>query len=78
MSTTGLYKTLFPCFIEIPEFNGNNVDYDKMLCSAASDLGLHCLPMPLLWDAILSTLSKCSLKMCLISLLSVKDDLKKK
>ena len=35
---------LRPCFIEIPVFNANSV-------SAASDLGLHCLPMSLLWNA---------------------------
>ena len=36
---------LLPCFIEIHEFNSNSVDPDQMLHSAASDLGLHCLPM---------------------------------
>ena len=29
----------------------NSVDPDQMPHSAASDLGLHCLPMSLLWDA---------------------------
>ena len=31
--------------------NANNVDPDQTPRSAASDLGLHCLLMPLLWDA---------------------------
>ena len=30
--------------------NGNSVDPDQTPHSAASDLGLHCLPMSLLWD----------------------------
>ena len=42
---------LLPYFIEIPVFNANSVDPDQMLCSAMSDLGLHCLPMSLVWDA---------------------------
>ena len=29
----------------------NSVDQDQTPHSAASDLGLHCLPMSLLWDA---------------------------
>ena len=37
-------------FYRILVFNANSVDPDQMLCSAASDLGLHCLPMSLLWD----------------------------
>ena len=39
------------CFKEIHAFNAHNVDPDQMPCSAAFDLGLHCLPMLLLWDA---------------------------
>ena len=31
--------------------NDNSVDPDQTPHFAASDLGLHCLPMPLLWDA---------------------------
>ena len=42
---------LLPCFIEIPEFNANSIDPDQTPRSAASDLGLHCLPISLLWDA---------------------------
>ena len=38
---------LLPCFITIPVLNVNSVEPH----SAASDLGLHCLPMSLLWDA---------------------------
>ena len=35
---------------EIPVFNANSVYPDQTPRSAASDLGLHCLPMSLLWD----------------------------
>ena len=42
---------LISYFIEIPVFNANNVDADQTPRSAVSDLGLHCLPIPLLWDA---------------------------
>ena len=38
-------------FIEIPVLNANSVDPDQTLHSAASDLGPHCLPLSLLWDA---------------------------
>ena len=31
--------------------NANSVDPDQTLHSMASDLGLHCLPLSLLWDA---------------------------
>ena len=31
--------------------NANIVDPNQMPCSVAPDLGLHCLPMSLLWDA---------------------------
>ena len=41
---------LLPYYIEIPVFNANSVDPDQTPRSAASDLGLHCLPMSLLWD----------------------------
>ena len=39
------------CFIEIPVFNANSVVPDQTPHDAASDLGLHYLPMSLLWDA---------------------------
>ena len=42
---------LLPSFLEIPVFNANSVDFDQTPRSAASDLGLHCLLMSLLWDA---------------------------
>ena len=42
---------LLPCFIEVHVFNANSVDPDQMLHPAASDLGLHCLPMFHLQDA---------------------------
>ena len=38
------------CFIEIPVFNANIVDPNQTLRSVASDLGLYCLPMSLVWD----------------------------
>ena len=38
------------CFTEISVFNANSVDPDQTPHSAASDLGLHCLPMSLLWN----------------------------
>ena len=41
---------LSPCFIEIPLFNANSVDPDETPRSVASDQGLHCLQMSLLWD----------------------------
>ena len=34
---------------EIPVLKANSVHPDQMLQSAASDLGIHCLPMSLLW-----------------------------
>ena len=40
-----------PYFIEIPVFNANCVGPDQTPHCAASDLGIHCLPMLLLWDA---------------------------
>ena len=46
---------LLPCFIEIPAFNANNVDSDSTPRSVASDPGLYCLPMSLLWDAKLTS-----------------------
>ena len=42
---------LLPCFIEIPVFNADGVDPDQTPRSVASNLGLHCLQMSLLWDA---------------------------
>ena len=42
---------IFPCFTEIPVFNANSVDTAQTSSSVASDLGLHCLPMSLFWDA---------------------------
>ena len=37
--------------MEIPVFNANSVDPDQTPRSAASDLGLHCLPITLLPDS---------------------------
>ena len=47
-------------FIEISELDANNEDPDQTPRSAASDQGLHCLQMSLLWDARLSMLGKFS------------------
>ena len=35
----------------MPVINANSVDPDQTPHSAASELGLHCLPMSHLWDA---------------------------
>ena len=45
---------VFIIAIQSPVFNANSVDPDQTPQnqpprSAASDLGLHCLPVPLLW-----------------------------
>ena len=42
---------ILSCFITIPILNVNGVDTDQTPRSAASDLGLHTLPMSLLWNA---------------------------
>ena len=44
------YFSLLPFFVEISELIANSVDPDLTPRSAASDQGLHCLPMYLLWD----------------------------
>ena len=36
---------LLLCFIGIPVFNANSLDPDQTPRSAASDLGLNCLPL---------------------------------
>ena len=49
----GLWSGFFfilPRFIEMHVFNANSVDHDQTPHIAASDLGLHCLPVALLWD----------------------------
>ena len=40
-------------FCRISELHANSEDSDLMPHSAASDLGVHCLPMSLLWDSSL-------------------------
>ena len=47
----GVWFLLLSCSVEISELNANSVDPDQTPHSEASDLGLHCLPMSLLWDA---------------------------
>ena len=39
---------ILSCFVEISELNANSVDPDQTPRSAASDLGLHYLPVSLL------------------------------
>ena len=53
ISTFKGYLVCLVCisFTEFPAFNANSIDPDQTPRSAASDLGLHCLPMSLLWDA---------------------------
>ena len=45
--------SLLPSFVENSIFNANSVDPDQTPRSAASDLGLQCLPMSLLRKATL-------------------------
>ena len=45
------YILLLSWFIEISELNTNIVDTGRRFHSAASDLGLHCLPMSILGEA---------------------------
>ena len=51
---------LLSCFIGISELNANSVDPDQTPRSAASDLGLHCLPTALLWGTRPIYISVCS------------------
>ena len=41
---------LLPWFTEILVLKANSVDPDQTPQNTASDQGLHCLPMSLLWD----------------------------
>ena len=41
------FLILLPCFIEIHACSANSVNPAQTPCTAASDLGLHCLPMSL-------------------------------
>ena len=52
-NTKGVWLiSIITIFIESPVFNANCVNPDRTPRSAASDLGLHCLLMSLLWDAM--------------------------
>ena len=42
---------LLPCFIAKSMLNANSGDPDQTPRSVASDLGLHCLPISILYDA---------------------------
>ena len=53
---------LLLCFIVIPVRNANSVYPDQTPRFAASDLGLHCLPMSLFWDASINGLTHCILE----------------
>ena len=46
----GLFLVLL-FIIKVHVLNANSEDIDQTPHSAASDLGLHCLPMSILWDA---------------------------
>ena len=59
----GAYAYYF-FFIEIPVFITNSVDLDQTPRSAASDLGLHCLPMSCLWDARLKWVKQVEFTTC--------------
>ena len=59
----GVRFLLLSCFVEISELNANSVDPDQPR-SAASDLGLYCLPMSFLWDArliLVKSIEQCSI-----------------
>ena len=56
---SGYFFLLLPRFIEIIVINANYADPDQTPRSAASDLGLHCLPMSLLWDGKLKWVKDC-------------------
>ena len=51
ISITRVVITLLYAYIPVP--NANSVDPDQTPQNAASDPGLHCLPMSYLWDASL-------------------------
>ena len=46
-----VYVKVLPFIIEIPVFDANSADPDLTPHSSASDLGLHCLLISILWDA---------------------------
>ena len=43
--------SLLSYFVGIFELYANSVDHNRIPCSAASELGLHCLRMSVLWYA---------------------------
>ena len=49
--TRGVWLVFIIIIVEISELIANSVDPDQTPRSAASGLGLHCLPMSLLCDA---------------------------
>ena len=56
MPMTGLYKTLIPCFIEIPVSNGNSVDHDLqhlIWVYAACQCPFYGMPCLALWVNVL-------------------------
>ena len=44
-------RFIFILISDVSVFNANSVDPDQTPRSVASDLGLNCLPMSLLWDS---------------------------
>ena len=69
---------LLSYFVEIYEINANSVDPDQMPCSAASDLGLHCLSLSHLWDARLLWVIVCSSIILVATYASCPDELIRK
>ena len=49
--TISAQNKLAYCNSSIIRINANSVDLDQMPLSVVSDLGLHSLPLSLLWDA---------------------------
>ena len=57
-------------YYRIPVSKANSIDPDQTLRSAASGLGLYCLPMSFLWDARHKWINKFSIfyaTVCLIA-----------
>ena len=50
----------------MPIINANNVYADQTPRSVAPDLGLHCLPVSLLWDARLKLVKTHVIRYCKI------------
>ena len=53
--------------MEFLVFNANSADPDQTQHSAASDLGLHCLPMSHLWDTRLKWVKEAIISLTLVN-----------